>query len=273
MKCFNIKTDQVYDRNQFYFSNERQVLRINFSYTPGDKKERIVLFMTKSKETAEFSKIINLEHGWRGKSYQWFPGYEVTSRTSLYKVEDRFSFIRRHFSSSQEGEASDANAQLLVELQPNEFNLTTLNLPIQMSDYELEVDEDLMDQFLKQKNQNKQTNLNSQRLLEFAENSFKREINYKSDFSFNLNFIQKIVSSTNEENFSKLILGLLNVLFIWLDLGVLELHSVFLYSFACLRDKINQFCRIICKYLNKLKLRLYKSLCDLKKNSPRDRQN
>ena len=53
MKCFKLEIDQVYYRNQFHFLNK--VLKINLKKKSEINKQ--VYFMTKSKETKEFSKI------------------------------------------------------------------------------------------------------------------------------------------------------------------------------------------------------------------------
>ena len=140
--------------------------------------------MTKSKERPEFSKFVSLDYS------KFMPKYSITYEASLYKYEDRFSFIRKHFLSPQEEDvANDVHKQLL-ELQDNDHNLKTLNLPIEEKEFKFELDEDFFEQL------------------------------YLS--------LQKIVHSTNEENFGIRILSLLNVLFIWLDLGVLDFHPAFL---------------------------------------------
>ena len=178
----------------------------------------------------------------------------------MYKYEDRFSFIRRHFLSFQEDEASDLQGQLL-ELQNNEINLATLNLPVEEEAFGIEVEEDLFEQlYSAQKNRNKRTDLNYQQL--FVDNHFREEWAFKSEssFAFKLVFLQKVVSSTNEENFGQLILSILNMLFIWFDLGVLDLHPLLVRLAVLLSNKITQFLLFACKCLRKLESPLYELL-------------
>ena len=152
-------------------------------------------------------------------------GSSIIHETSLYEYEDRFSFFRRHFRSSQE-DVSDLHEQLL-ELQNNGHNLKTLNLPVEEKDFKFEVQEDLFEQLYSvQRIKNKRTNLNYQQLV--VDNHLREKwFETFSDFIFSLAFFQKIVYSTNEENLGMLILSLLNVLSIWFDLGVLDLHPFF----------------------------------------------
>lgn len=216
-------------------------MRVNFKESK-KLKRKTIHFITQSKETAEFSKIVSLlfDQDFRHK-------YSVTHQTSLYEFNDRFGFIRKYFHSLQEDD-NDLNARL----QSNEY-LRALDLPVIEKDFGLELREDLFKQlYWAEKNQNKRTNLNYR--LVFITNQLRDSREFISDFSFNLAFLQKIVYSTNEENLGKLIVNLLNALFIWLDLGVLDLHLFFVFChdyllvFLCL-----SLPGFICKHLKKLK--------------------
>lgn len=64
MKCFRVKIDQIYDRNQLHFLNENQVFKVDFKdfKEKPDKKDINYYFMTESNETKEFSKILELKY-------------------------------------------------------------------------------------------------------------------------------------------------------------------------------------------------------------------
>ena len=270
MKCFRMKIDQQYEADQFYFSTESQALKVNFK---SDGKKKIVHLITESRVTAKLSKIIKLMNSKK---------YSMTQDTSLYKYEDRFSFIRRYFTSSQEDDAEVLRGRLL-ELQSNEHNLRTLNLPLEQEAFGVEVNEDLFEQLHSaRKGANKKTDLNYQQT--FIDNHLREDPKLGSDFAFILVFLQKVVSSTNEENLGQLILSLLNVLSIWFDLEVLDLHPIlplchdylliYLYFHLprFLSNKITQFLLFACKWLKKFESPLYKRLDARKqkerKNSP-----
>ena len=203
MKCFRFKIDQVYHRDQFHFATDGHILRVNFTEYA---KDEFVFFLTKSKETSDISKIIILDY----LSIFSPKKHLVTHQTSLYEYEDRFSFIWRHFSSPPPRDDSDLNGQLLG-LQSNEHNLRTLNLPMEEEDLESVVDEDLFEQlYCSSAKRMKRTISNYKQL--FVSNYLRSAYFSQSDFSFNLIFLQKVVTSTNEETYGKLILSLLNVL-------------------------------------------------------------
>ena len=197
----------------------------------------------------------------------------ITHQTSIYEHKDRFSFIRRHFLSPEE-DASDFNRRLL-ELDRNEHNLRTLNLPLEEKHFGLEVNEELFEQLYsaqKNKNGKRHANLSYRQLL--VANHLREDLFFKlkSDFIFSLDFLQKIVSSTNDETFGLLILSLLNVLSIWFDLGVLDLHPIFTLSHDYLLvrlylhlpiflvRKITQVLLITSEWLRKFESPLYERL-------------
>ena len=259
MKCFRFKINLRYKKDQFHFSTDNRVLMVNF-----DKKlerDKQVYFMTKPKEMEEFSKMVKL-----------FSTSSIIQETSLYEYEDRFSFIRKHFLSPQE-----RNSNGLNKLQSNDHNLKTMNIPVKEKDFKFELDEDLFEQLycsFTQKDQNKRTNLNYQQLV--VSNHLRKK-DSGSHLSFSLVFLQKIVLSTNEENFGMLILSLLNVLSIWFDLGVLDLHQYFpifhdhllvhlyLHLPVFFFVKINKALIFASNWLKKFELPLYEKLKPRKK--------
>lgn len=263
MKCFRLEIDQEYGRDQFHFSTGNSVLKVNFTKAPG--QEMLLKFMSKSRETVKFSKIVNLSYQYLTDSRFWFFGFSITHETCLYEYEDRFSFIRKRFRSFRdEGDLQG----LLLELQGNEHNLRTLNLPLEDGAFDLEVEEDLFQQlYSAESTKHRRTDLNYQQT--FVYNHLKEiidSIKPGPDFTFNLVFLQKIVSSSNEENLGQLILDLLNVLFIWFDLGPLDLH-LHLHLPLMLFDKINQFLFFTYKCLKKLKALLDEFLARRRQNS------
>lgn len=228
MKCFEVSTDQIYGQNQFHFTNDNQILRVNFTPTP---EERFVYFMTKARKSAEFSKIIFLNYWWiNGPKTRWPLSFSIAQEVSSYKFKDRFGFIRKHFRSFQEDDPRDLDGELL-ELQNNQHNLRTLSLPLREDDFGLELEEDLFEQFYSAEKRTNQNRLvNSKFEQAFYDNHF-RHSQSGSDFVFNLVFLQMVVSSSNEENISKIVFGFLNVLFIWFDLGVLDMHPRFVHDY------------------------------------------
>lgn len=180
--------------------------------------------MTESDETAELSRVIKLDYT------KIAPKYSIFHTTSVNKYLDRFSFIRRHFVSfKEENHPIDFDKQ--VDLQRNKYNLRTLTLPVKDEDFNFELQNDLFRQFdsvQRLKKRKKLTDLSYKQLI--VVNHLKQSNYFGQDFRLDLNPLQKIIFSTNRNNFGKLILGLLNMLFIWFDLGVLDMHPIFILS-------------------------------------------
>ena len=162
-------------------------------------------------------------------------------------------------------------------MQSSDHNLKSLNLPVEEKDFKFELDEDLFEQLYcssNKKNRNKRNDMNYRQLV--VSNHIRKK-DSGSQIIFNLVFLQKIVSSTNEENLGMLILSLLNVLSIWFDLGVLDLHPIFslfhdhilLYLYlhlpVFLFGKINQALILSSNWLKKFELPLYEKLKPRKK--------
>ena len=269
MKCFRVHIDQAYHRNQFHFSDDMQVLRVNFKKI---KENQYVYFMTQSNKTAEFSKLSNV---FLGKS-----GYQTSHEASLYEYDDHFGFFRRHFPSLQEGDVDDLHGELL-ELQSNEPHRRTLSLPVEKEHFDQEVDEDHFEQLYsskKQKNPNKRTNLNYRQL--FVTNHLKKDRHSDFDFSLTLLFLQRVVHFTNEVNYATLMLSLLNLLSLWLELSVLDLPSslvrlhdlllvpLYLFLPVHLLRKLIKALLVCSRWLKKLKPKLYNLINSQVENPP-----
>ena len=269
-KCFRIRIHQEYDRKQFHFSANSQtpkILKVNFNrkfiYSV---KGKIVFFMTKTNETG-FSNVANLVYEFSSAQYS----AEQSELTVEY--EDHLNFIKRILSISYEDDFDDLSGQL-PNLKSSEFSFRTLKVPIEKEDFDFELQDDLFEQLFAQIKTKAPRNLldSSNYHQKSVFNQLKRvDYHSDSDFTFSLTLIKKTQSSKNE---AKLILGLLNVLF-WFDLGILDLHPIFIYFYAYLLvwlptyliEKITQFLVFIHRWLKKFEEPLYKRLDSRKQNS------
>ena len=240
MKCFRVDIDLGYDRNQFHFSDDTQVLKIDFNWMEWNGFDRLVHFMTRSKETKEFSKIVYLHYVQKLDNNNYGYGYglnnrfQITHESSLYELKDRFSFFRRQFPSLEEGDMGDLHGQLL-ELQANNPKQTMLNLPLEEEHFGIEVDEDRFEQLYsvqKKKSGNRRTNLNYQKIF-IANHLRKFDSDFEPDFTFHLVFLRRVVYYTNEVSYATLTLSLINLLSIWLELSVLDLRPYLVRFHEC----------------------------------------
>ena len=275
MKCFRVHINQTYDRDQFHFLDDTEVLKVNFKRTQRNEHVRLVHFMTKSKETEEFSKTLNL-------NYSMGSRYEVIHESFLYEYEDHFGLFRRHFPPLPEGDVGDLRRQLL-ELQGNEPHRKTLSLPVEEEHFGLEVDEDRFEQLhlvQKKKSLNKRTNLNYRQMF-FA--NHLRFSDFQWDFRFQLVFLRRVMHFTNEVNYATLTLALLNLLSLWLELGVLDLRPflvrlhdhllvpIYLYLPVLLLRRLIKVLLFCCRCLRKFEPYLYERIdCQQKEEEEED---
>ena len=262
MKCFRVCIEG-YNRNQFHFSGDTPIVIMDFKKIG---RNGLVHFMTQARETSEFSKISNLD--------LWIQKYAIIHESFLHEHKDSFSFFRRHFPSSQESDVGDLQGKL-KKLQGNEPHRRTLSLPVEEEHLGLEINDDHFEQLHSlQKNPNKRANLNYRHI--FVANHLRRsgyfdqnKVRSGPDFNFHLVFLRRVVHFTNEVNYATLTLGLLNLLSLWLELSVFDLHPflvllhdhlliyLYLHMPILLLRKLIKLLLLCCSWLKKLEPPLY----------------
>jgi hypothetical protein len=236
-------------------------------------RKKTVYFMTKTNHTTEFSKIVSLFYEYNTYRKEYFPKYSAEQSELTINYEDHFSFIKRYLSTSYEDEFSDFDRKF-PQLNGSEYNFGTLKNPLEEEDLGYELQDDLFDQFSSQVHSVSTPNLLDNSVFEkaFFVNQLRRTDYTDSDLTFSLSLIKKTLSVKNE---AKFILGLLNVLF-WFDLGILDLHPVFIYCRDYLLiflplylfGKITQILLFSRKWLKKFEPLLYELLEPRQQNPP-----
>ena len=233
-KCFKIKQDIEYSRDQFYILKNKEVLKVNFMY----KKELSAYFFTKIENKMQFSKIGKLIFN----KYDVFTSnQEITELT----VNDKFSWIKSpSLLFDEDNYENDVNKHLvkLINKFDKNYNLRTLYLPSEKVNSNNEINDDLFEQYCSQKIKYKLSlNSNIQKLfittnvkeIDSVFNVEKTDFYVsKPDFIFELNFIKNKILITNEDNFTKLILNLLNEISLWFSLCILDLHTYVYYAYC-----------------------------------------
>ena len=284
LKCFNINIAHEYDRRQFHFSTNSHVLKVlKVNFTKKFINRKTVYFMSKTNETG-FSNVVNLIYDKSSTKY-------LAEQSELkINYEDRFSLMKRLLSTSYEDDFSDLDGQL-PGLNSGEFHFKTLKIPVEKKHFDFELRDDLFEQlFARLKTETTQRNslISLDYQQTFVSNQFKQVSGfvslYDSSFTFSLVLIKKTLWAKNEENFSKLVLNLLNVLFLWFDLGILDLHPIFILTHDYLLvylylhwprylfDKITQFLLFSHRWLKKFEQPLYKRLNSRKRSAPQTSQ-
>ena len=227
-KCFKIKQDIEYSKDQFYFLDNKEVLKVNFSHKYDNYLK--AYFFTKIENKMQFSKIEELIFS---KYFAYTSNQEITELT----VNDQISWVKNpSLLFDEDSYQNDVNkhlAKLMNKFDEN-YNLRTLYLPSEKVNSNNEFNDDLFEQYSSQEIKYKSSlNSNIQKL--FITTKVNKEYGFnlnKPDFTFELNFIKNKILITNEDNFTKLILNLLNELSLWFSLCILDFHAYVYYAYC-----------------------------------------
>ena len=219
-KCFSLSLDQVYQRDQFHFSLNAEVLKINFTNPTAMGGENTIHLMTKTRSKMELSKIIKLDVDFK---VRWI---SISQEIEVISYEDRFNALKLLIKNplllfDAKHDANDVSLftrQILSGFWERHRKVTR-NLPIQRNLFKFEIDDPLFERYFNETHTDQRpTNFNNRR--EFAINhlnNFEKVTGQQvPDFVFSLIFLKKVILATNDYgNYGKVLLNLLNVLSIW----------------------------------------------------------
>lgn len=234
-KCILLRSNVLYERTnmRFHFKNQK-VLKILFNSellypnASAHHDKKLILFFTKTENSLQFSKMTYLKfENFKKFFHGAFKRVVRLSQESFFiNFDDKFRNFKNPLSLFYESNFNDVNSYLLGLIE-NRFQIGTLSLPKVIDD--IEIDEYLFEQYFRQvqnvTDHSIPINPNYQR--EFATNYQTRSLTgdlNAFDFEFQLIHFKKVITSTNDDSYAKLILSLLNVLSIWYDMGILALH-------------------------------------------------
>ena len=142
-KCFKIKQGIEYSRDQFYLLDNKEVLKVNFSY----KYKLSSYFFTKIENKQQFSKLKKLIYEYN--NYAYISNQEITELT----VNDQFSWIKNpSLLFDEDSYQNDVNKHLaeLINNFDKIYNLRTLCLPSEKVNSNDEINDDLFEQYCSQ---------------------------------------------------------------------------------------------------------------------------
>ena len=252
--CFKIRQKIEFHKKHFYFGDNTEVLKIYFiTYTIHAYKK--VYFLTNEENTLQLSRLSILEfdklliNGLPSAKKFYFINhvqFEVIRN-------DKFNFIKNPLSVFYGANDLNDGDKYLLKLK-NEFetkyNLRTTNLPIEKNDFNDEINDDLFEQYYLQVQNitDNQIPANSNYQRKFFRHTFAKINMFNRpdvpDSKFCLNFFKQIVQITNDDNYAKLILNLLNVLSLWFDLGVFDLNVYFSYFILLVGHAFKLLCKL-----------------------------
>lgn len=236
-KCFYFKLHQSeYRQEQFYYREDGTVFELQFKneFKQSHLKETNVSFFLRQTGTYHFSKMLML-HRLNRKSVN-------VLKQELFETiyQDRFDQIKRLFRDplSLFGESVNLNevgeyiTSLLGSFKQR-LQMVTTSWPLKERKelFDLTIENELFEQYCRQVQEklDERSPKNSNFRRTFFINHFnnRNDPSAKADFRFELLFFKKYLIITNGDNWPKLVISLLNVLSIWLNLSIFELHEYF----------------------------------------------
>ena len=231
-KCFYFSLNESeYRMEQFYYLPNGKVLELQFTEKFKSEHKSIgpISFFLKQRGNYHFSKMLTLD--WSSMN---------VVKQELFEIlhQDRFGEIKRLFSdplslfqtSVNLNDVGEYMASLLGSFK-RRLRMATTSWPlIERNElFDLPIENEVFDQYCKQVQEHldKRSAKNSNYRRTFFINHFSAERTGKADFQFELLFFKKYLIVTNSENWPKLLISLLNVLSIWLNVSVFDLHPYF----------------------------------------------
>ena len=232
-KCFQFKLSIDYEQRSFYFQDDQKVLRLFLNNTIIRQMGTDIYFFSKKRNTMELSKISRLNFKKRIITSLDDNGFEITQELHELILNDKFKLIKNPLILFY-GENDIYDVTGYIRKLKNGFyrnyNHMTRELHIKESFFDLEIDDDLFEQYYLQV-QNR-TDHQIPKNVNFERSSY---INYQRPiYSLNnpdLCFIPKFYTVRliimNDDNFSKLVVNILNLFAFWFDFIILNFYFYF----------------------------------------------
>lgn len=218
-KCLSLYLERTYclSNSRLGRDSRLKVLQIQFNHSFFDQKDDQIYFMTRKRQSMQFSKVNNFIY------YQ-----QLLQETYSVRLNDRFRLLKSPLSLFHDQVDDDVYlTKLLATFNALAPAVLTLNMPVKEKLFDQEIRDELFEQFSSQQNQTDQNDdpsPNYQRL--FAINRVDTVISLRDEyeFTFSLSFFRKCIVISNEDGCVKLLLNLLNVLSLYLDSNLLDFH-------------------------------------------------
>ena len=231
LKCFETIFRPPFKVEDFYFKANKLVLYV-FLNDFIKRQHAFVYFLYREKESKQIGGSFLYEIRNSFKSCYLKYAYDIEFQLIKIEREDKFELLKNPSSLFYGTTAiNDASKYLETMKQKfkNEHGLTSLDTILD-DEFKLEIDDLLFKQFYLQiQNLSDHNGLTS---LNFKQNIYNIYSQMKLlqlddfDFSFSLSLINRQVEISNEDNYTKLIISILNALSFWLGLCILDLSAV-----------------------------------------------
>ena len=245
-KCFKIKQDIEYGRDQFYLGN-KDVLKVFFNHSLiRQMNDTIIYFFTKVKNRMDFSRLIYLNfvysHRHFNERHSVNVSYIINQETSELIKNSKLDLIKNSFLRLFYNDTNDIIKELAYSINnfEQDYNLTSSYFLFETGKSKKEINDDLFEQYYKQiydvkYNSSDDTSIhklfikNNYKLLRFHYCEVHNDL---PDFIFELNFLRNVIIYKFNISFSKIILNILTILSLWFNLCILDLHIYVYYAYS-----------------------------------------
>ena len=240
LKCFKISLKVSFKEEDFFLIEDKSVLEIYLNRTFTDSYN-LTLFLHQPADFGQISGGFQYDIGeWKANpnkssdhySDHYGDHYSYDIVFELFQIvrEDRFELLKdlRRLFQKRVKVNDVKTGEAMRKRFKEDYNRTTDDLPLE-SNFETEVDNELFEQHARSVAD--QANFKSLNFKQNVANTFTNvfslfmELDYFDypDFSFSFSFLVRRVVITNRENYTKIVVHLLNTLSLWLEVFILDM--------------------------------------------------
>ena len=244
LKCFKISLNISYREEDFYFLNDKNVLNIYLNRKLKNENPQTYFFYQQAGSN-EIGGGTIYQLG-RDNILKDYCRYNIEFELLKIVREDKFELLKYPRSLFYEKIRENDVTEYLNGMRKqfhDDYNLTTSNFLL--DDYfDVEVDNELFEQFYSQiqkiSDQTKFKSLNfEQNLPNVVTNfAFYNPSLIFPDFSFTFSPLARRVEITNNDNYTKIVIGFLNSLSLWLNVCILDIGA---YVYQILRLSLHLY--------------------------------
>lgn len=244
MKCFEISLKVNFRWDHFIFSANNKVLNVFFAKRFLNRT-RHVYFLYRKGNSKEFHSFYFFRLGKLRNRLASYRKYAITFESLVIRRDDKFETLKnlRSLFSFKRTSINDVTSYLdsMKQTFEGEYNRTTKEIFLEKkrpNEFRYEIDDTLFDQFARQVQNSSDQNPTSRNYekrffnVHTQVNTVNETESWYGEFSFTFYFFQRLSEFTNDDNFSKLLQGILNSLSLWLNNGILDLHTYVLHFFC-----------------------------------------
>ena len=230
LKCFEIVLKPSFKEEDFYFNSKKLVLYVYLNHDIY-RQHRFAYFLYRDRESKQIGGSYSYQIGKTFKEIHYKYYYETEFQLIKIEREDKFEFLKNPVSFFFETTAINDATKYLETMKKkfkNKYGLASRDTLL--DEFKLEINDLLFKQFYLQiQNLTDHNGLTSLNFKQNVYNMYTQMANTLlryPDFQFLLSSISRQVEISNEDNYTKLIISILNAVSFWLGLCVFDLSAV-----------------------------------------------